>query len=95
MPRTKKLKNLKPVVIKGFKDDNSERTYGVVDCYDCTISRIDNPEEKIKAAILDIKRTHHKENIIEILAEPYLRDYFNLKDGDKLIIELNIHKWMN
>ena len=55
-----KLKNLKPVVIAGFKDDNSERTYGVVDCYDCTISRIDNPDEKIKAAILDIKRTHHK-----------------------------------
>lgn len=84
-----KLKNLKPVVIAGFKDDNSERTYGAVDCYNCSISRIDNPEEKIKAAILDIKRTHHKKNIIEILAEPYLRDYFNLKDGDKLIIELN------
>jgi len=87
-----KLKNLKPVVIAGFKDDNSERTYGVVHCYNCSISRIDNPEEKIKAAILDIKRTHHKKNIIEILAEPYLRDYFNLKDGDKLIIELNFNR---
>ena len=86
-----KLKNLKPVVIAGFKDDNSERTYGVVHCYNCSISRIDNPEEKIKAAILDIKRTHHKKNIIEILAEPYLRDYFNLKDGNKLIIELNFN----
>ncbi len=87
-----KLKNLKPVVIAGFKDDNSERTYGVVHCYNCSISRIDNPEEKVKAAILDIKRTHHKKNIIEILAEPYLRDYFNLKDGDKLIIELNFNR---
>ena len=87
-----KLKNLKPVVIAGFKDDNSERTYGIVHCYNCSISRIDNPEEKIKAAILDIKRTHHKKNIIEILAEPYLRDYFNLKDGDKLIIELNSNR---
>jgi len=87
-----KLKNLKPVVIAGFKDDNSERTYGVVDCYNCSISRIDNPEEKIKAAILDIKRTHHKKNIIEILAEPYLRDYFNLKDGNKLIIELTFNR---
>ncbi len=86
-----KLKNLKPVVIAGFKDDNSERTYGVVHCYNCSISRIHNPEEKIKAAILDIKRTHHKKNIIEILAEPYLRDYFNLKDGNKLIIELNFN----
>ncbi len=87
-----KLKNLKPVVIAGFKDDNSERTYGIVHCYNCSISRIDNPEEKIKAAILDIKRTHHKKNIIEILAEPYLRDYLNLKDGDKLIIELNVNR---
>jgi len=87
-----KLKNLKPVVIAGFKDDNSERTYGVVHCYNCSFSRIDNPEEKIKAAILDIKRTQHKKNIIEILAEPYLRDYFNLKDGNKLIIELNFNK---
>ena len=86
-----KLKNLKPVVIAGFKDDNSERTYGIVHCYNCSISRIDNSEEKIKAAILDIKRTHHKKNIIEILAEPYLRDYFNLKDGNKLIIELNFN----
>ena len=87
-----KLKNIKPVIISGFEDDKSERSYGVVDCYDCFISRIDNPEDKIKAAILDIKRTHHKENIIEILAEPYLRDYFNLKDGDKLIIELNVNR---
>jgi len=87
-----KLNNLKPVIIAGFQDDNSERTYGVVNCYDCLISRIDNPEKKIIAAILDIKRTHHKQNIIEILAEPYLREYFNLKDGDKLIIELNINR---
>lgn len=87
-----KLNNLKPVVIAGFQDDNSERTYGFVYCYDCIISCIDNPEEKIKAAILDIKRTHHKKNIIEILAEPYLREYFNLKDGDKIIIELNKNK---
>ena len=87
-----KLNNLKPVVIAGFQDDNSERSYGIVECYDCAISRIDNPEVKIKAAILDIKRTHHKKNIIEILAEPYLRDYFKLKDGDKIIIELNINR---
>jgi len=66
-----------------------ERTYGSVHCYDCFISRLDNHEKKIKAAILDIQRTHHEHNTIEILANPYLRDYFSLKDGDKLIIELN------
>ena len=84
-----KLKYSKSVIISGFEDDNSERTYGDVHCYDCFISRLDNPEKKIKAAILDIQRTHHEKNTIEILAKPYLRDLYNIKDGDKLIIELN------
>ncbi len=83
------LNNRIPIIIDGFKDDNSERTYGNVRCFDCYISRLDDRENKIKAAILDIERTHHKKNIIELIAEPYLRDYFHLHDGDKLIIELN------
>jgi riboflavin kinase len=80
--------NTIPVIINGFKDENSERKFGDVKCYDCYISRLDDRENKIKAAILRIERTHHKKNIIEILAEPYLRDKLNLKDGDKVIIEL-------
>ena len=83
------LNNTIPIIIDGFKDANSERTYGNVRCFDCYISRLDDRENKIEAAILDIERTHHKKNIIELLAEPYLRDYFHLHDGDKIIIELN------
>lgn len=82
------LENRMPIIIDGFKDENSERTYGEVKCYGCKISRLDDREHKINAAILNIERTHHEENIVEILAEPYLRDFLNLKDGDKLIIEL-------
>jgi riboflavin kinase len=78
-----------PIIIDGFKDENSERSYGEVKCYGCKISRLDDREHKIDAAILDIERTHHEKNIVEILAEPYLRDFLNLKDGEKLIIELN------
>ena len=81
-----KLKSIKPIIIDGFKDQNRE--YGPVDCFDCKIFRPVNMEYTQKAAILKIKRTHHKENIIEILAEPFLRDYFHLIDGDKLVIEL-------
>ncbi|MHA1659089.1 MAG: DUF120 domain-containing protein, partial [Promethearchaeota archaeon] len=81
-----KLINSIPVIINGFKDQSRE--YGEVNCYECYIYRLDNKEKKKKAAILDIKRTHHEKNIIEILAKPYLRDYFNLKNGDKLRIEL-------
>ena len=81
-----KLMTINPIIIEGFKDLNRE--YGPVKCYDVVISRMDDKNNKRKAAILDIQRTHHKENIIEILAKPYLRDYFKLKDGDKLIIEI-------
>ena len=81
-----KLNNIGPVMIEGFKDQNRE--YGPVRCYDVMIARLDDMEKRRKAAILDITRTHHDENIIEILAKPYLRDYFNLKNGDKLIIEV-------
>ena len=82
------LENHIPIIIDGFKDENSERTYGEVKCYGCKISRLDDREHKIDAAILDIERTHHEENIVEILAEPYLRDFLNLRDGEKVIIEL-------
>jgi len=81
-----KLAEKNPVRISGFKDES--RNYGDVNCFTCSIFPIKNKEKKIKAAILDIQRTHHDKNIIEILAEPYLREYFELKDGDKLIIEL-------
>ncbi|TFG08559.1 MAG: CTP-dependent riboflavin kinase [Promethearchaeota archaeon] len=82
------LNNKVPIVINGFRDENSGRTYGNVHCYHCFISRLEDRKNKIKAAILDIERTHHKKNVVEILAEPYLRETFNLKDGNKVIIEL-------
>ncbi len=79
-----KLNIKKPLIIDGFKDSNRE--YGPVYCFDVYISTFQDRKNKVKAAILDIKRTHHEKNIIEILAEPYLRDYFKLQDGDKLIL---------
>jgi len=81
-----KLDNIVPIVIDGFKDQNRE--YGPVRCYDVVVTRLDDMAKRRKAAILDIQRTHHEKNVIEILAKPFLRDYFNLKDGDKLIIEV-------
>jgi riboflavin kinase len=81
-----KLDNIVPIVIDGFKDQSRE--YGPVRCYDVVVTRLDDMAKRRKAAILDIQRTHHEKNIIEILAKPFLRDYFNLKDCDKLIIEI-------
>ena len=81
-----------PITIDGFKDENSGRTYGEVRCYSCSISRLDDRENKLLAAILDIERTHHEKNVIEILAEPYLRDQLVLNNGDKVVIELTKNK---
>ncbi|MBY9005804.1 MAG: CTP-dependent riboflavin kinase [Candidatus Lokiarchaeota archaeon] len=81
------MKKISPIMIDGFEDQN--RQYGPVNCYDVYISPLFERHNKIKAAILDIQRTHHKKNIIEILAQDYLRDYFNLKDGDKIVIKMN------
>lgn len=87
------LKNRIPIRIIGFEREEEKegerlkRTFGSVDCYNCIVSRLDNQNNKLGAAILKIKRTHHKKNIVEILATPFLRDIFNLKDGDRLRIE--------
>jgi len=87
------LKNRIPIRIIGFEREEEKegerlkRTFGSVDCYNCIVSRLDNQNNKLDAAILKIKRTHHKKNIVEILAAPFLRDLFNLKDGDRLRIE--------
>ncbi|MBA7621038.1 hypothetical protein ES703_28395 [subsurface metagenome] len=78
-------KSRNPIKIEGFKKEG--RTYGSVDCHSCLISRLDNQDKKLSVVILKIRRTHHKKNIVEILAKPYLRDILNLKDGDRVRIE--------
>ena len=84
-----KLNDMRFIKINGFKDEN--RNYGDVKCHQCYVFPLKDKENKVKAAILNIDRTHHGKNIVEILAEPFLRDYFKLIDGDRVIIEL-IHE---
>ncbi|HEA70691.1 hypothetical protein LCGC14_0291020 [marine sediment metagenome] len=84
------LKNRIPVIITGFEKEEEghiKRTYGSVDCYKCQVSRLDDKNNKINAAILKIKRTHHKKNIFEVIASPYIRDALNIKDGDNIRLE--------
>ncbi len=85
------LKTRIPIKIEGFEKEEDgyiKRKYGSVKCYECIVSRLDDQSKKTKGAILKIKRTHHKKNIIEILAEPFLRDTLKLKDGVRVRIEL-------
>jgi riboflavin kinase len=72
----------KGIEIEGFKDQ--QRTYGPVKCFLIKI------EDDIPGAILLIQRTHHHENVLEIVAPKFLRDVLKLKDGDPVRITIKL-----
>jgi len=53
-----------------------DRTFGAVKAYKSLI------ENRIEAAIIIPYRTHHKNNIIEIVAPSFLRKELSVKEGD-------------
>lgn len=69
------------IIIDAFKDE--ERTFGAVKCFKV---KIDN----IEGAILLIHRTHHTDNVLEIISSEFLRKRLSLRDGDKVrvVVEL-------
>ncbi len=79
MPSTSK------VTIDGFIDES--RSYGTVDCYLVEIWCDKAPETRVSGALLRIQRTSHKPNILEFISEQYLREYFQLHDGDELVFQ--------
>ncbi|KXA88955.1 hypothetical protein AKJ61_03900 [candidate division MSBL1 archaeon SCGC-AAA259B11] len=60
-----------------------ERSFGRVKCFPSKI----NGEE---AAVVLPFRTHHEEDILEIISPLKIRDRFDLEDGDELEIEVEI-----
>jgi len=68
------------VEIAGFS--NGERTFGVVRCYPVTI------DNRIKGALILALRTHYDVSVLEIIAPVCLRKHLNLKDGNKVKIEV-------
>jgi riboflavin kinase len=69
------------ILIEGFKTE--DRTFGEVKAFKCKVNGVD-------AFIVMPKRTHHMSDVIELIAEKKLRDELNLKDGDKVEIEVVI-----
>ncbi len=70
--------------IEGFK--NEDRTFGTVKCYPVLI------DNKVKGALLTAMRTHYDVSVLEIIAPFCLRKHLNLKDGQKVKVEvLNLH----
>ncbi|WXG42758.1 MAG: DUF120 domain-containing protein [Promethearchaeati archaeon SRVP18_Atabeyarchaeia-1] len=72
------------IVIEGFED--GQRTFGPVKSFKAVINN------KIEGAILLIKRTHHGENVMEIISSVYLRDKLGLKDGDRVNLKILINQ---
>jgi riboflavin kinase len=71
------------IMIEGYED--GQRTYGPVKCFKTTIAN------KVEGAILLIRRTHHAENVLEIISPVYLREKLGLKDGDKVTIKIKLN----
>ncbi|MHA1984392.1 MAG: DUF120 domain-containing protein [Candidatus Hodarchaeales archaeon] len=73
-------------LIKGFEHEG--RTFGEVLLWKCEIQHF--TDEIIEGAVIRPVRTHHNHQIIELLAPDNIRDRFNLKDEDTLIIKPNL-----
>lgn len=70
------------IVIEGF--ENGQRTYGSARSFKCTING------QTQGAVLLIRRTHHAENVMEIISPFHLRERLGLKDGDKVTITVKV-----
>ena len=76
----KELDAYPAIDVEGFK--NSDRTFGVVKCYPVMV------ENKIKGALILALRSHYDVSVLEIIAPVCLRRHLNLKDGQKLKVEV-------
>ena len=72
------LKNLAPIKINGYK--SGDKIFGGASCYKAKIKRIDG-------SIIVPDLTKHK-NVIEFIASVHIKSKLNLKEGDKVKIEL-------
>jgi riboflavin kinase, archaea type len=68
------------IEVEGFK--NGERTFGTVKCYPVLV------DNRVKAALITAMRTHYDVSVLEIIAPLCLRKHLNLKDGNKVKVEV-------
>ncbi len=80
---SKKLDILKKqgIRLESFKEEN--RFFGGASCYPCLING------KIKAAILQPDRTHHPQEVVELIAPVNLRKTLKLENGNQLEVLIN------
>ncbi len=72
------LANKEIIRIDGF--ETKKRSYGGINCYKIKVGDVDG-------AIIVPDRTNHNNETVEIIAPMFLREKFNLKDNDEVVIE--------
>ena len=73
-----RMKNTPPLVVNGFR--HKGRTFGDVICYRV---RVNN---EIEAAVVMAQRTHHSEDILEVVAPVDIRKALNMEDNSKVTL---------
>jgi len=68
------------IEVEGFK--NTDRSFGLVKCYPAIINNT------VKGAVTIATRSHYDISVLEIIAPVFLRKQLNLKDGNKVKIEV-------
>jgi riboflavin kinase len=76
------LSAAKGIHIDGFSD--GKRTYGGAECFRAILNG------KVEAAVLVIERTTHDDSVLEIISPVNVREFFDLKDGDGVKVEINL-----
>ena len=68
------------IEVTGFQ--NTDRSFGLVKCYPAIIGG------KTKGALVTATRSHYDASVLEIIAPLCLRKQLNLKDGNKVKVEI-------
>ena len=70
------------VEVTGFQSE--DRSFGVVKCYPAVV------DNKVKGALVTALRSHYDVSVLEIIAPVCLRKQLNLKDGNKVKVEIYV-----
>jgi len=76
------LETYPAVELEGFKDES--RTFGPVKCYPAIINN------KAKGAVIYAMRSHYGASVLEVVSPTFLRRKLDLKDGNKVKVEIII-----
>ena len=73
--------------IDGF--ESNERTYGAVKCYEIYLATNGNSKNKVECLLVDIRRTSHQKDTVEVISHLNLREILHLVDGSLVRIEFH------